>query len=139
MKKIIISVTGLLLAGSLSASAMSTIVKDVVEFNELAGKMQPGDTLILASGVWKDADLVVNSSGKPGKPVCIIAKKPGKVKLTGGSRIVINGKHVLVSGLWFYGPSTRKEFGVVIFGKKSSFCRVTEPKSVFLPMLSISL
>ena len=128
MKKIVVAIFSLLLAGTGVVSASSTLVSSAVEFRKVARRMLPGDTLVLADGIWKDADLVIDSKGKPGLPVCVRAQTPGEVKLTGGSRLEINGRHIVVSGLWFYGPSTRKDSGVIIFGKKSSFCRVTDTR-----------
>lgn len=89
---------------------------------------QPGDTLTLAEGEWRDADLVFEATGTPGKPITLQAEKAGKTILTGQSRLRIGGQHLVVSGLFFRGASPKDQ--LVEFRRDSkrlaTDCRLTE-------------
>lgn len=71
---------------------------------------RPGDTIVLADGVWRDFEMVVDGRGMPGHPITIAARTPGKVILSGASNLRIGGEHLVVSGLVFRdGASPTKE------------------------------
>ncbi|MCX6908693.1 MAG: polysaccharide lyase 6 family protein [Verrucomicrobia bacterium] len=61
----------------------------------------PGDSIVMADGVWKDAEIVFTAKGSAQKPVTLRARTPGKVVLTGQSRLHMGGSHLVVDGLWF--------------------------------------
>lgn len=69
-----------------------------------------GDTILLADGVWRDFEMVVDGRGAPGRPITIAARTPGKAILSGASSLRIGGEHLVVSGLVFRdGASPTKE------------------------------
>lgn len=63
--------------------------------------LKPGDTIVLANGVWRDFDLVLEAEGTADAPIQLMAETPGKVILSGQSSLRIGGQHLIVSGLVF--------------------------------------
>ncbi len=71
---------------------------------------KPGDTIVLANGVWRDFEMVAEGRGLPGRPITIAAQTAGRVILSGASNLRIGGEHLVVSGLVFRdGASPTKE------------------------------
>jgi poly(beta-D-mannuronate) lyase len=97
----------LLLTTSLLLPASSvlgqTTVGDVKAFNEAIKSAKPGATIVLAAGVWKDADLRIPATvvGTAEAPIRIVAETPGQTILSGTSRLRIGGRFVVVDGLAF--------------------------------------
>ena len=104
-------------------------VSTVREFDEAVKKAQPGDTIIMAAGVWENALLVFKANGTAAKPIVLKAEKPGQVFLEGKSRLRIAGKYLIVSGLYFRKGQTPGG-GVIEFRENGEnlafYCRVTE-------------
>jgi poly(beta-D-mannuronate) lyase len=96
----------LFLSLSLSASllAKDIPVSDAKAFNTAAKSAQPGDTLVLTSGTWQDAQLKIKAEGSKWKPITVKAAEPGKTILTGESRLQLSGHSIVVEGLWFQDP-----------------------------------
>ncbi|WP_236546335.1 chondroitinase-B domain-containing protein [Stenotrophomonas sp. 364] len=67
----------------------------------MAKNLQPGDTVILADGVWRDTDLLLRGTGKIGQPIKLTAQTPGKVILSGQSQLRLAGSYLEVSNLVF--------------------------------------
>ncbi|PTT81978.1 TonB-dependent receptor, partial [Pelomonas sp. HMWF004] len=61
----------------------------------------PGDTVILADGVWRDTNLLLRGTGKIGQPIKLTAQTPGKVILSGQSQLRLAGSYLEVSNLVF--------------------------------------
>ena len=91
----------LLLLTVFSSHAAETLVTDAPSFDTAAKAAKPGDVIILKNGEWKDARLHISSSGNEDQPVTIKAETPGKVVLTGDSRLQLGGACLLVDGLFF--------------------------------------
>ncbi|MBI5685497.1 MAG: right-handed parallel beta-helix repeat-containing protein [Verrucomicrobia bacterium] len=91
-------------------------------------RARPADSLVMADGTWKDAEIVFAANGVAGKPVTLRAKTPGKVVLTGQSRLRIGGSHLVVDGLCFK-DGCIKSGSVIEFRRDSktfaSQCRLT--------------
>ena len=79
-----------------------TLVRTPEEFAAAVDKARPGDTIILADGIWRDADLVFDADGAEGDSITVRAQTPGAVILTGTSRLRIGGSYLKVEGLWFH-------------------------------------
>ncbi|MBO0593837.1 DUF4957 domain-containing protein [Cellulophaga sp. E16_2] len=77
------------------------MANNVEEFNEMVKKLQPGDSIVLANGVWKDAELVFEGKGTEEKPITLTVEDKGKVILEGASNLQLAGEHLIVSGLVF--------------------------------------
>jgi poly(beta-D-mannuronate) lyase len=71
------------------------------EFNEAAKQAKPGDVIVLASGTWRDFDLVLDAKGTETNPIYLIAETPGEVILSGQSSLRLAGEYLVVSGLVF--------------------------------------
>ena len=95
-------------AFSPAALAKNYLVKNQGEFDKAVSKVKPGDVIVLKSGKWKDANLKFKASGKPGKPITVMAQDAGKTILTGKSMIKMGGEHLVVSGLLFKGGEAPK-------------------------------
>ncbi len=83
------------------ASIQQMVVKTPSEYAAAMQSVQPGDTIILANGVWRDFDLVFDAEGTEGAPIQLIAEEPGQVVLSGQSSLRLGGQHLIVSGLVF--------------------------------------
>jgi poly(beta-D-mannuronate) lyase len=103
------------------------VVADPAGLKAALAKARPGDTILLRDGTWTDSDLVVDAEGAPGKPITVRAQTPGRVILTGRSRLRVGGRHVVIDGLFFKDGSDVDE--IVAFrvspSRLASDCRIT--------------
>jgi poly(beta-D-mannuronate) lyase len=91
-----------------SAWAAEYRVESQEEYRSVLAKLEPGDSIILKDGVWRDFEIIFEGNGKPGNPLTLRAETPGAVFITGQSNLALAGQHLLVSGLIFrdgYTPS----------------------------------
>jgi poly(beta-D-mannuronate) lyase len=77
------------------------LVADQAQYKAAVKKAQPGDTILLAEGEWRDFQIVFTGSGSAAKPITLTAQTKGKVLITGQSNLRLGGQHLLVSGLVF--------------------------------------
>lgn len=124
------SVAVMLYVTSISGcKAQQAIVRNTETFNTAVKKAKPGDKIILANGVWKDAELVFSAKGTKAAPITLSVETKGKVFLEGQSNLRISGEHVVVEGLVFKNGFTPTE-EVIAFRKNDNElcnnCRVTE-------------
>jgi poly(beta-D-mannuronate) lyase len=87
-------------------------------------RLQPGDTVVLKAGTWTDQKLELKASGTEKSPVVMKAAVPGGVKLTGSSILHIEGKWLVVSGLYFIDGDPGNE-PVINFHDSATWCRLT--------------
>ncbi len=107
MRKIL--TIALVVASCLSAGATTYRVTNAEAFNQAAKRLQAGDSVVLASGVWRDAALLVkNAQGTKDAPITITVEEKGRTFLEGGSCIRFSGEYVLVEGLVFRNGSAEK-------------------------------
>lgn len=100
MKKIIL--TSILLIVCLSFLNASVFkVSNLSEYDVAVKKLQPGDTVMLAKGVWKDASLVFYGEGSEDKPITLTVEEYGKTTLEGQSTLQMYGNYLVVDGLVF--------------------------------------
>jgi poly(beta-D-mannuronate) lyase len=90
--------------GSLNAKCIK--VNDFAQYYNAVKTLMPGDSIVLANGVWKDVQLVLKGKGENGKYICLIAETPGKVTLEGKSSLQLSGEWLFVSGLVFVNGNT---------------------------------
>lgn len=83
------------------ALARDMLVADQAQYKAAVKKAQPGDTIILADGEWRDFQIVLTGNGTAAKPIILTTQTKGKVLLTGQSNLRIGGQHLVVSGLVF--------------------------------------
>jgi poly(beta-D-mannuronate) lyase len=95
----------LALALALLASCVSQAAEIKVEsqqaFRDAVRDLDPGDTVILANGEWRDFEILFTGEGRQGKPITLTAEEKGKVFITGQSNLRLAGTHLVVSGLVF--------------------------------------
>lgn len=77
------------------------VVRTVEEFNGKVESAQPGDSIVLANGVWKNAELLFEANGTAEKPITLTVEEKGKVTLEGASNLQIAGNYLIVKGLVF--------------------------------------
>lgn len=113
-------------AFDLAAHAVETRVADPAAFAEAARSVAAGDTIFLQDGTWPDARLKLRASGTAEKPVTIKAQTPGKLVLTGYSRLSVAGEHIVVDGLWFQNPTGEEAIELRIDSDElANNCRIT--------------
>lgn len=101
-------------------------VTSPMEISNAMNTAQPGDTLIMANGVWTNAAIIFKGNGADGNPIVLRAERPGYVILNGTSTLRISGSYLVTDGLRFvngYSPS-----GAVIEFRSGSYaqhCRIT--------------
>ena len=107
--------------------ATETLVTDVTSFDTAAKTAKAGDVIVLKNGQWKDARLRFSASGTEDLPVTVKAETPGKVVLTGDSRVQLGGGFILVEGLFFKDPTGEESIEFRIDSDKVAHdCRVTQ-------------
>jgi poly(beta-D-mannuronate) lyase len=85
----------------LSANAVNYKVSNIIEYNEVVEKLQPGDSVILSRGVWKDVQLVFHGEGTEKQPITLTVEEYGKTTLEGQSSLQMYGNYLVVDGLVF--------------------------------------
>lgn len=83
------------------ALAAEHLVRTPAEYAVAAKRLEPGDTVVLADGVWKDFQILFAGTGEPGRPISLMAQTPGKVVLSGQSNLRLAGEYLEVSNLVF--------------------------------------
>lgn len=109
--------------------ALGIKVKNVKELKVALAAVKPGGKIILANGIWKDAEILLNAKGTQKAPIEITAEVKGKVFIEGLSNLRISGEYLIVSGLVFRNGYTPTG-DVIAFREKQGFygnhCRLTE-------------
>ncbi len=89
----------LVFTGALGAK---TIRVDTIDaLNGAVPKASPGDEVVLADGVYPDAELRIHGEGAAGSPILVRAETVGGVKITGESSLRLWGRFITVQGLSF--------------------------------------
>lgn len=93
--------TALLISGvmAFTAPAAEHRVASAADITKVAAFAKSGDELIMREGVWTDQPIVFRARGTAGKPVTLRPATPGQVTLTGKSSVIVDGEHLVVSGL----------------------------------------
>ena len=88
---------------------------------------KPGDTILLANGIWKDVEIKFRAVGTEPKPITLRAKEPGQAVLTGRSTLQVRGSYLIVDGLMFRDLTGSKS--VIELrdkkGRDTHHCRIT--------------
>lgn len=115
----------LLWAGAATAQT-SIVVNDPQAYQRAVRAAKPGDTIVLADGVWTDFQILFDAEGQPGRPITLTAQTPGRVILSGQSNLRMAGRQLVVSNLVFrdgYSPT-----GEVISFRRSRDRRAVESR-----------
>jgi len=86
-----------------SALATEYYVTTSREITSAMNRAQPGDTLTMANGIWRNEDIDFYGNGTEDNPIVLRAETPGQVILTGKSRLDVNGSYLVIDGLYFLG------------------------------------
>lgn len=89
----------MLLGAPLSARQYKVAGK--AEFDRTVSLLQPGDSLVMKAGVWKDAALRFYGAGSAAQPIVLCAEQAGQVRMEGRSELKLAGSHLHISGLVF--------------------------------------
>lgn len=90
-----------LIACSFHAAAKNIYVNTIGEIYQHVNSLQPGDSMILNDGDYKDLQLTVAVSGSKLKPITIAAGNPGKVFFIGDAKVALRGRYIVLSGVSF--------------------------------------
>ncbi|WP_034157125.1 polysaccharide lyase 6 family protein [Sphingomonas sp. ERG5] len=101
MVRLAVTVGFLALVVATSADARDFVVSDQQAYAVAAARVQPGDTILLADGEWRDFVVRLAGEGSAAKPITLTAQHPGKAILTGRSSLAVAGKYLVVSNLVF--------------------------------------
>ena len=102
----------------LVSQELNVKVNDIQEFNNAIKSVEEGTTIILKNGEWSNVKLNINGFGTKENPIVVKAETPGKVLITGDSKMTISGNYITVSGFWFKdGNPTSKS--IISFRNKS--------------------
>ena len=83
------------------ALAATLLVSTQEEYENAVDALEPGDTLMLANGEWRDFEILLTGRGEPGRPITLTAQTRGEVIVAGRSNLRLAGEHLVVSGLVF--------------------------------------
>ena len=120
---------GFLSCNAPGGSDAKETVGTVEEFDEAVKNAKPGDKIVLANGVWQDAELLFKAKGTAEKPITLTVEEKGKTTLEGQSYLKISGEHLVVEGLVFKNGYTPTNEVISFRGSKEELCnncRVTE-------------
>lgn len=109
--------------------ARVTLVANQEEYREALEGSMPGDTIVLADGVWQDFEIRFSGRGTESAPITLKAQTKGKVVLAGQSNLRLCGEYLVVSGLVFrdgYSPTNTVLSYRCTKGKPANYSRVTE-------------
>lgn len=107
MRSLVIAAALLTLA-SPALAERRILVRNPAQYEKALSTVAPGDTIVLADGVWWDAQLDFHGTGRAGKPITLTAQTPGRVVLSGQSNLRLSGAYLVVSNLVFrdgYSPT----------------------------------
>ncbi len=89
----------LMWCGSLVAE--QTLVQNQAEYQQAISNVEPGDTIVLANGIWKDFEILFAANGTEQHPITLAAETKGEVVITGQSNLRLAGDYLVVTGLVF--------------------------------------
>ncbi len=81
--------------------AKEYLVTDQKTYGQAIKKVQAGDVIKLANGVWRDFEILFVGNGEKNNPIRLTAETKGKVILSGESNLRLAGDYLEVSGLVF--------------------------------------
>jgi poly(beta-D-mannuronate) lyase len=85
----------------LATAGAEFTVTNITQLDDAIRQARAGDAIIMANGVWDDADIQFTGAGGPESRILLRAEVPGKVFLTGSSRLALSGAYLVVEGLTF--------------------------------------
>lgn len=83
--------------------ATEYFVSSASEITSTMAVAQPGDTLTMTNGVWRNQSIKFAGNGTAQAPILLRAERPGFMILNGTSTLRIAGSYLVVDGLYFVG------------------------------------
>lgn len=87
-------------APPVSGIAAEYRVASASDIARVTGELRPGDALVMREGEWENQAVIFKARGTADKPITLRSATPGKVVLTGKSSLLIDGEHLVVSGVF---------------------------------------
>ena len=81
--------------------AETLLVGTQEEYENAVDALEPGDTIVLENGEWRDFEILFTGRGEPDNPITLTAETKGEVVITGQSNLRLAGEYLVVSGLVF--------------------------------------
>ncbi|CAN5738784.1 hypothetical protein BH11BAC3_BH11BAC3_15410 [soil metagenome] len=88
--------------------ARNILVHNHRELQSAISKAKPGDSVIMANGIWKDVRIELYGKGTRENSIILKAETAGKVIIEGASDLKLGGEYLVVKDLYFrngYTPS----------------------------------
>jgi len=89
----------------ITSISYAQLVTNLSELNNAINAATPGATITLENGTWNNTFIDINKNGTSSAQITITAQTPGNVRMTGNSRVLMEGSYLTVSGLVFENPS----------------------------------
>lgn len=124
----ILRLLAMVLALAVSAAAREIPAADASTLEAAIANARPGDVIVMANGVWTDAEIIFRASGTPEAPLTLRAQTPGQVILSGRSSLRFAGCHLAAEGLLFKDGAIPGGHVVAFRGdsdEEASDCRLT--------------
>lgn len=119
----IVPVIAAIAGAEFDAGAAEAQCATVAELHAAFRTARPGDVILMREGTWTDVDIVFTAAGEPGRPIMLRAASPGRVVITGNSRLRFSGEWLIVDGLRFENCRSPGFTDVVEFRTSSSRTR----------------
>lgn len=128
---LLLSALLLLLLSSCGSNSISEsiYVENIKELNEAISQVKSGGEIVLANGVWQDAQINFFGQGTEEAPITLRAETPGEVLLQGASNLKLGGEYLVVDGLYFTNGSSPSPAVIQFFISDDTLannCRVTQ-------------
>lgn len=101
------------------ADAKTYKVSDINAFNKAVKVVLPGDSIVMADGVWKDVEFKFKGKGTKASPIVLTVETPGKCTVEGVSQLRLSGEYLVVDGLVFINGHAPKEKVTIDFRTSS--------------------
>lgn len=103
------------------------LVSTQSELNSAIEAAQPGDTISMAKGQWKDIEIDFDGNGTATDPIVLMAENIGQVFIEGNSSLDMGGQYLVVNGLTFQNGQTPSSAAIIDFRSDSDCknCRLT--------------
>jgi poly(beta-D-mannuronate) lyase len=113
---------------ALVTGASTIIVKNADELKKANKEAKPGDIIVLQDGIWNNITILLNCTGTKDQPITFKAQTPGKVIISGNSKLQIGGTYIIADGLNFSNGYAGDD-AVITFrinkNELANYCRVT--------------
>ncbi|NLR94417.1 polysaccharide lyase 6 family protein [Flammeovirga agarivorans] len=131
MKNYTITIFCIAVLTTLGAMSFDTLKENKVttidELEQQINNADPGDTIIMASQVWKDVKIKFKGKGTADQPIVLTVEKRGETILAGNSSLEIGGEHLVVDGLVFREGYAKGRVAIKfkIKDQVAKYCRMT--------------